>query len=752
MPSDQSIAFLRLVLPDEGEGYYSPRYPYRRGGPPNKYEFVTTIEDLWDLQLSHLSLGDVHFSSCSFKVPTRPITSNVLEKRAFYLDLDFDPDDAARAIKENFVDKLCLPPPILVCSGYHLHAWWPLKKSIDLRLWGRIAKGLKEVFEGCCIPIDPNVTEDLVRLGRCPGTYNHKHGTAREVRFYKEPSFEAYDPSLFDNLAVDEPEPSSSTPLPLTGDPAYYQRALNHIPPPDNYDQALKKGMELHSLGDAGFEIWWNWYSQGREAQSKSCCTREQLRGHWNSFHDGREGDRTLGSLIHDAEKHNFDGRLWPPPRPNGEVLPNGEDQAASLNGFDADDPLALHWHTMGTKNWIKVGSGDGVYKRREYENARKAIAEKQIKGRYDRFTNCTEFILPWEEKKGWQDYSDERKKLNRAVRDYLCNDYGDLGLANVEDALKEISRLGSYNSIVNYLDGLRWDKKPHIDTWLIKYCHAEDTPLNRAIGELVLIAAVRRARRPGAKFDHLLILEGDEGIGKSRAVQILAGDEKYFSDEPILTENAKVQHELLEGKWFYEISEFHGIRRTEADHLKAFVTRNVDRSRKAYAHDCSSSFRTCVCIVTTNYTEDKYLQEEMGLRRFWPVKIGEVDQNALIRDRDQLFAEASVREKDYGYLDMPEELQEQLRVEQEKRRLDPEFVDALSSIKGTPEDDILGRLRETITTRAIKDRLGLPIQYHSTTNDRKITQAMKKLGWNPVQINEDGKNLRGWERYLEKK
>jgi Virulence-associated protein E len=49
-----------------------------------------------------------------------------------------------------------------------------------------------------------------------------------------------------------------------------------------------------------------------------------------------------------------------------------------------------------------------------------------------------------------------------------------------------------------DYLDGLRWDGTSRIDTWLTTYGKAEDNEYTRAVGAIVLVAAVRRVRQPG--------------------------------------------------------------------------------------------------------------------------------------------------------------------------------------------------------------------------------------------------------------
>jgi hypothetical protein len=141
-------------------------------------------------------------------------------------------------------------------------------------------------------------------------------------------------------------------------------------------------------------------------------------------------------------------------------------------------------------------------------------------------------------------------------------------------------ARQNSFHPVRDYLKSLVWDQVPRIDEWLIKYAGAEDTPYTRAVSAKPLIAAVRRVQRPGTKFDEMLVLEAPQGYNRSSALRILAVNDEWFTDDLPLNADSKVVIERLSGKWIAEASELKGMRKGDVEHLKAMLSRQVDRAQ----------------------------------------------------------------------------------------------------------------------------------------------------------------------------
>jgi hypothetical protein len=308
------------------------------------------------------------------------------------------------------------------------------------------------------------------------------------------------------------------------------------------------------------------------------------------------------------------------------------------------------------------------------------------------------------------------------AVQEWLQrNGLPRVGKDVTQQAIDLVARERAFHPVRNYLDGLRWDGKERIKTWLSCYLGAEQSPYIAKIGRCFLIAMVARIMRPGCKADYMLVLEGEQGTRKSTACGIMAGD--WFSDSlPDLHRGDAVRLSMhMRGKWLIEIAEMSSISKAEAGALKAFLTQAEERYTPKYGRNEVIEPRQCLFIGTTN--KSTYLRDETGGRRFWPVKTGFIDTDALRHDRDQLFAEAVVafRAGEKWWPDSEFE-RDQIAPMQEARF----EADAWETPIG---EWLTARGRCTVAELA-RDALHLETSRLGSTNQRRIVAILERLGW----------------------
>lgn len=326
-------------------------------------------------------------------------------------------------------------------------------------------------------------------------------------------------------------------------------------------------------------------------------------------------------------------------------------------------------------------------------------------------------------------------------LRGYIIDQFGfDPRAENVRDAVTQLCLEHTFHPVREMLDTLHWDDLPRIDHWMTNYLGAADTELTSAIGRIMLIAAVRRAREPGVKFDTIVVLEGKQGSGKSTALQILAGEGNH-SDNEILTLDTKSQMEAMEGVWIYEIGEISGLRKAEVERVKAFASRQVDRARMAYGRFSERRARQAIFVGTTN--EDKYLRDATGNRRFLPVKTGVIELEALRRDREQLLAEAAHREAAGESITLPEELWAAAAIEQDERLEEDPWEESLAKFRGKAFGDEV----RVFTNELLGVALGVPIESQNSGHSKRLKAVMLSLGWQPAKFKVAGRTLRGFRR-----
>lgn len=264
---------------------------------------------------------------------------------------------------------------------------------------------------------------------------------------------------------------------------------------------------------------------------------------------------------------------------------------------------------------------------------------------------------LPWgaPAPRSWTDADDAQ------LIAYIEKNYGSMPKQYICDTVVKIADDHRFNPIKEYLEGLTWDGTPRVDTLLIDYLGAEDTPYNRAVTRNTLTAAIRRIYEPGVKFDYMLVLVGKTGIGKSTLWGKLGG--QWFSDSLAMDDmRDKTAAEKLQGFWILEIGEMQGARRADVNNVKSFLSRQSDNYRAAYGRYVAEHPRSCIIVGTTNEM-DGFLKDLTGNRRFWPVKCYRNHARSVWSMTDyeigQIWAEAVEINKKHEPLNLSEELEE---------------------------------------------------------------------------------------------
>ena len=184
-----------------------------------------------------------------------------------------------------------------------------------------------------------------------------------------------------------------------------------------------------------------------------------------------------------------------------------------------------------------------------------------------------------------------------------------------LDKAVVDAAQETPFDPLRDYLIGLKWDGKKRVEDMFIRWLGAEDCDLNREITRLWMMGAVDRAMRPGCQFDSVLVFCGEQGIGKTSMLRMLAGE--YYTNAVDVTSMTKATAELLQGKWIVELGELDSIKKSSITSFKNFISATTDHYRKAYATDAETYPRRCAFAATTN--EGAFLRDGAGReRRFW--------------------------------------------------------------------------------------------------------------------------------------
>jgi len=310
--------------------------------------------------------------------------------------------------------------------------------------------------------------------------------------------------------------------------------------------------------------------------------------------------------------------------------------------------------------------------------------------------------------------------------------------------AIRVAAERNGFHPAREYFNSLQWDGVERLGSWLSYYMGAEGDQAEylEFIGRKWLTAAVKRVFEPGCKFDHILVMEGEQGKGKSTAFEFLATfgrdkQEAYFTDNIKLSD---IQNKdtilLLQGSIIVELAELAGFKKQEDDEIKGWITVKEDRCRVPYGKTITHFPRQFVLCGTTNNYD--YLKDPTGNRRYWPFKSSAVDLEAIKRDREQLWAEAVTLYRQGLYIGPTPDEMDLAKTAQDKRLT----ID-------TWEDDVLAAVDRIepggFNTRAVFKEMGLGLKDQDYKNTRRITNILQQNGFSSEIRRIDGKSKRVW-------
>ena len=222
---------LDAVLPTEG------RYcVFGLGKYPDQKFYGTRAEVDEQIETLVGNKFDVFFGCAKFGPLNTRTHDNVAFVRALWMDIDCGPTKAVpdeKGIIKGYIDqatglselkKFCknvgLPQPILVSSGYGIHAYWLLEETLTRRDWEPLASRLRELCVEQGFIVDPAVFE-ASRVLRVPGTYNFKQAEPLEVTVLNEVTQRMTYAQVKELLGASEPEPEDERPdfIPRTMSP-----------------------------------------------------------------------------------------------------------------------------------------------------------------------------------------------------------------------------------------------------------------------------------------------------------------------------------------------------------------------------------------------------------------------------------------------------------------------------------------------------------------------------------------------------
>ena len=192
---------------------------------------------------------------------------------------------------------------------------------------------------------------------------------------------------------------------------------------------------------------------------------------------------------------------------------------------------------------------------------------------------------------------------------------------ARISSYMEVIAARNSYNPILDKINSTEWDGKSRLNDLFRLLGIDKDTKeceFSRIFVKKWLmqcISGLHNNLKKPFSLDIVLVLKGNQGIGKTRFLEALTLDSRYFGDGVVLDVRNKDDIMQALGKWICELGEIASTFKKDIDSLKAFITKSVDEFRVPYGKTSVQYPRMTSFCGTVN--DDEFLVDQTGNRRF---------------------------------------------------------------------------------------------------------------------------------------
>lgn len=305
-------------------------------------------------------------------------------------------------------------------------------------------------------------------------------------------------------------------------------------------------------------------------------------------------------------------------------------------------------------------------------------------------------------------------------------------------DAIMGIATERSFHPVKRYLGGLKWDGEARIARIIPELFGGKDDALAQRMMRAWFVSAVARGLRPGCKVDTALVLFGEQGHRKSTFFEVLGGEWYSNSYVDVRDKDGVLQ---VHAGWIYEWAEIERITtKRDADVAKAFITIARDNVRPPYGRGVVNQPRSGVIVGTTN---KRFLDDETGSRRFWPItiehRLGDEELATLAKWRDQLWAEAvaALEAGETWWLD--EEQERQRAIVAREHAVEDVWTERIAAWLNNPSR----KGAEVTILDVLVSVIGVTVDRIDRAQETRVGKALRALGWVPRQTRRDGAPIR---------